>query len=65
MQHTPVDMRPPTHIRRGLPGLEAPGSLKIWGAIWGDILVETLGGVEVWDMEQSEGGTGKGIKSGV
>ena len=75
-------MRPQHTYSRGLPGLcsirdDAPnhqetGSPKElrgqvgWGV--GDILVETVGGEEVWDVEQSEGGSGAGegqIKSGV
>jgi hypothetical protein len=42
--------------------LEVPGSLEgVWG--WGaDIHVETRGGEEVWDVEQSEGVWGKGNK---
>ena len=41
--------------------LEASGSLEIrWGG-GGSIHVETgWGGVEVWDVEQSEGGWGDG-----
>jgi len=51
--------------------LEAPGSLEVWWGGWGGwggvIIVETQGkgsGEELWDVE-SEGWTGRGIKSGV
>jgi hypothetical protein len=41
--------------------LEAPGSLEVW---WGgggrDILMKTEGQEEVWDVEQLEGGSGRG-----
>jgi hypothetical protein len=41
--------------------LEAPGNLEIrWG---GDIHVETGGGEEVWNVNQSEGGWGNKIWS--
>ena len=40
--------------------LEAPGSLEVrWDGV-GDIIMETGGGEEVWDMEQLEGGSGAG-----
>jgi hypothetical protein len=38
--------------------LEAPGSKRSGGVGYGDIQVETGGGKEVWDVEQSEGGWG-------
>jgi hypothetical protein len=40
--------------------LEAPGSLEVRWDGGGNIHVETGGGKEVWDVEQSEGGCGVG-----
>jgi hypothetical protein len=47
--------------------LETPGSLEVrWvGEGGGDILVETGCGEEAWDVKQSEGVWGRGIKSAV
>ena len=73
-----ADVRPLTHIQQrtarswlsekmhlSLKRLEAPGSgVAWWVGGWGgaDILVETEGGEEVWDGEQSEGGP-EGVKN--
>jgi hypothetical protein len=74
-------MRPQHTYSRGLPCLgsvkedaanpqETGGprefrGLAGWGVGGRDILMETGGGEEVWDVKQSEGGLGGGIKSGV
>jgi hypothetical protein len=79
-QHTPADMRPPIYSR-GLLGLgtvredtpnpqETGGPREFrdlvgWVVGGGGILMETRGGKEVWDVEQSEGAWGLRIKSGV
>ena len=45
--------------------LEVPGSLEVrWGGEWA-IHIDTGGGEEVCDAEQSEGGWRVGIKYGV
>jgi hypothetical protein len=39
--------------------LEVPGSLEVrWGGWWGHPCGDRVGGEEVWDVEQSEGGWG-------
>jgi hypothetical protein len=44
--------------------LEAPGSLDVWrsGGVWTSSWTQGYG-EEVWDVKQSEGGGGRGIKS--
>jgi hypothetical protein len=45
--------------------LEAPGSLEVrWGG-GGGIQVDTGGGEEVWNVEQSKGGWVGGLKYGI
>ena len=46
--------------------MEAQGSLEVrWGGGWDHPRGEGVGWEEVWDVEQSEGGWGGGIKYGV
>jgi hypothetical protein len=41
--------------------LEAPGSLEVrWGGGLGHICGDRIGWEEVWDVEQTEGGSGLG-----
>jgi hypothetical protein len=76
-QHTPADMRPPTHIqqRTAPSGLreDAPNSQEIgvprrgevWGWGWGggEVLMETGVGEGGMGCETVRGWTGRGIKS--